>query len=202
MRTFTEHDLDDLAAKLRSGGVAAIPTDTVYGLAARPDHPEAIEAIFRLKARPDSLALPVLAATLDDVLRLLGEMSPTAVTLARRFWPGALTLVLPAPSELARQVGAHDGTVGLRVPALGLTRRLLARSGPLAATSANLHGQPACRSAVEVRAAFSGQPELTGVLDGGPSGTEPSTIVAVRDGEVDLLRSGAIPELELRAALG
>jgi tRNA threonylcarbamoyl adenosine modification protein (Sua5/YciO/YrdC/YwlC family) len=201
VRTFGEHELDELASLLARGHVAAIPTDTVYGLAARPDAPQAVEAIYRLKGRPASLALPVLAATLDDVLRLLEQMPPAAVTLARRFWPGALTLVLPAPDELARQVGSLDGTVGLRVPALGLTRRLLARSGPLAVTSANLHGQPACVSASEVWAAFSGQPEPIGVLDGGPSGTEPSTIVAVRGAELDLLRLGVISEAAIRNAL-
>ena len=109
--------------------------------------------------------------------------------------------MLPAPVELAEQVGSADGTVGLRVPGLELTRRLLARSGPLAVTSANHHGEPACISAAEVRATFSGPPEPVGVLDGGPSGTEPSTIVALRGSELELLRLGAIPEAALLEAL-
>ena len=80
VRTFGEHDLDELASLLRRSHVAAIPTDTVYGLAASPSSARAIEAIYRLKGRPSSLALPVLAATLDDVLALLGQLPPVAVT--------------------------------------------------------------------------------------------------------------------------
>jgi tRNA threonylcarbamoyl adenosine modification protein (Sua5/YciO/YrdC/YwlC family) len=201
VRTFGEHDLDELASLLRRSHVAAIPTDTVYGLAAAPSSARAVEAIYRLKGRPSSLALPVLAATLDDVLALLGQLPPVAVTLARQFWPGALTLVVDAPAELARMVGSETDTIGLRVPALELTRRLLARSGPLAVTSANIHGEPPCTSAAGVRAAFSGAPELVGVLDGGPSATTPSTVVAVRGELIEVLRPGAIADEDLRAAL-
>jgi len=201
VRTFGEHDLDELSALLGAGHVAAIPTDTVYGLAARPDQPRAVEAVYRLKGRPSALALPVLAATLDDVLGLLGQLPPVAVVLARRFWPGALTLVVDAPAELARRVGSQDDTIGLRVPALAVTRRLLARSGPLAVTSANLHGEAPCTDAAQVRAAFGSSPEPIGVLDGGPSSTEPSTVVAVRGGEIEILRAGAIRAEEIAAAL-
>ena len=136
MRTFSEHDLDELASELRSGRVAIIPTDTVYGLAAVLDQPSGIEAIYALKGRPGQMPLPVLAADLDAVLSLLGQLPPAAVVLARHFWPGALTLVVPAPAALAAAAGSQDGTVGVRVPALGVARRLLARSGPLAVTSA------------------------------------------------------------------
>ena len=201
MRSFSEHDLDELASELRSGRVAIIPTDTVYGLAAVLDQPSGIEAIYALKGRPGQMPLPVLAADLDAVLSLLGQLPPAAVVLARHFWPGALTLVVPAPAALAAAAGSQDGTVGVRVPALGVARRLLARSGPLAVTSANRHGEAPCQSAEEARALFFEGPEPLGILDCGPSSDVPSTVVAVRGDEIEILRAGAIAEAELRAAL-
>jgi tRNA threonylcarbamoyl adenosine modification protein (Sua5/YciO/YrdC/YwlC family) len=201
MRTFSEHDLDELASELRRGRVAVIPTDTVYGLAAVPTDAEAVDAIYRLKGRPAEMPLPVLAADLDDVLSLLGHLPPPAVTLARAFWPGALTLVVPAPAELAAAVGSTDGTVGVRVPALGVTRRLLARSGPLAVTSANRHGEPPCQSPADARATFFDGPEPFGVLDGGPSSEVPSSVVKITGEDIAILRHGAVPEAELRKAL-
>jgi tRNA threonylcarbamoyl adenosine modification protein (Sua5/YciO/YrdC/YwlC family) len=202
MRTFGIHDLDEMAALLKEGHVVALPTDTVYGLAARPDQARGIEAIYRLKGRPASLALPILAATLDDVLGLVGRLPSVAVTLARAFWPGALTLVVDASPALARQVCSSEDTVGFRVPDLALARRLLARSGPLAVTSANRHGEEPCTSAADVRACFSRPPQPSGVLDGGAAAGEPSTIVAVRGQGIEILRQGALSEGELRAALG
>jgi len=201
MRTFGSHELDELAATLERGHVAAIPTDTVYGLAARPDRPLAVEMIYSLKGRPPGLALPLLAADLDDVLSLLGQLPPPAVLLARRFWPGALTLVVPAPASLARSVGSADDTVGVRVPALGLTRRLLARSGPLAVTSANRHGEPPCTNPQSVRAVFGDAAEPSGVLDGGESEAAPSTVARIDDGELRILRHGAVAEDRLRSCL-
>ena len=201
MRTFSEHDLDEVASELRHGRVMVIPTDTVYGLAAAPGHPSGIEAIYALKGRPAQMPLPMLAADLEDVLSLLGQLPPAAVVLARRFWPGALTLVVPAPEALANAVGSLDGTVGVRVPALGVARRLLARSGPLAVTSANRHSEPPCQSAEEARALFFEGPEPLGILDCGPSSDAPSTVAAVRGDEIEILRAGAIAEADLRAAL-
>lgn len=201
MRIFTEHDLDELASELRRGRVAVIPTDTVYGLAAVPSDHEAIDAIYRLKGRPAEMPLPVLAADLDDVLSLLGQLPPAAVTLARAFWPGALTLVVPAPDALAQAVGSPDGTVGVRVPALGVARRLLARSGPLAVTSANRHGEPPCQSPAEAQATFIDGPEPFGVLDGGPSSEVPSSVVKITEEGIEILRHGAVPEAEIRTAL-
>jgi tRNA A37 threonylcarbamoyladenosine synthetase subunit TsaC/SUA5/YrdC len=121
--------------------------------------------------------------------------------LARAFWPGALTLVVDAPPALARQVCSETDTVGLRVPGLSLTRRLLARSGPLAVTSANVHGAEPCTSAAEVRSAFARPPEPIGVLDGGPSSTLPSSVVAVHGTQIEIIRAGMISETEIRAAL-
>lgn len=201
MRTFREHDLDELASELRRGRVAVIPTDTVYGLAGVPSNPEAIDAIYRLKGRPAEMPLPVLAADVDDVLSLLGHLPPKAVMLARAFWPGALTLVVPAPSALAEAVGSTDRTVGVRVPAHGVVRRLLARSGPLAVTSANRHGAPPCQSATEARATFVDGPEPFAVLDGGSSADVPSSVVKITEEGIEILRHGAVPDAELTKAL-
>ena len=201
MRIFGPHDLDEMAALARSGHVLAIPTDTVYGLGARPDQSDAVEMIYALKGRPAGLALPLLAADFDDVLSLLGELPPKAVVLARAFWPGPLTLVVPASDELARSVGAVDGTVGIRVPALGVTRRLLARSGPLAVTSANLHGEPPCKTSGEVRAVFGAHLEPIGVLESDGQVAPPSTIASVAGEVISIIREGSIGLAELTAAL-
>jgi L-threonylcarbamoyladenylate synthase len=206
MRTYTEHDLEELAAELRRGRVAAIPTDTVYGLAAVPSQPAAIEAIYVLKGRPAELPLPILAADLDAVLALLGQLPPAAVVLARACWPGALTLVVPAPAPLAAAVGSTDATVGVRVPDHALVRRLLARSGTLAVTSANRHGEPPCLSATQVRATFVEGPEPVGVLaepDSAPeaSSAVPSTVVAVRPEGLEVLREGTLRAAALRRLL-
>jgi tRNA A37 threonylcarbamoyladenosine synthetase subunit TsaC/SUA5/YrdC len=99
-------------------------------------------------------------------------------------------------------VGSVTDTVGVRVPALGVTRRLLARSGPLAVTSANRHGETPCDDADEVRAVFSDSPELVGVLDGGSGGSTASTVATIDGGAVRILRHGAVLEAELRACLG
>jgi len=201
MRIFSSHELDELSSLLGKGHVVALPTDTVYGLAARPDKDNAIEMVYSLKGRPASMVLPLLAADLDDVLSLLGELPPRAVALAKAFWPGALTMVVPAPRDLAASVGGHDGTVGIRVPALGVVRRLLARSGPLAVTSANRHGEAPCMTAREVLDVFGTSFEPVGVLEG-PSGSGiSSTVVRIDDAGISLLREGSLSEVALHDVL-
>lgn len=201
MRTFGADDLAEVAMLLDVGQVVALPTDTVYGLGARPDDVRGVEAIFRMKGRPASLALPILAASLDDAISLVGTLPSAALELARAFWPGPVTLVVEAPERLAHQVRSESATVGLRVPDLELTRQLLARSGPLAVTSANRHGDAPCTSAEEVRRCFARPPRPSGVLDGGISASVASTVVAVRGSTIEILRPGALSEEELRAAL-
>lgn len=180
---------------LESGGLVAVPTETVYGLAARADSPQAVANIYAAKGRPDFNPLIVHVSGLAQAL-LYAEFSPEARVLAEAHWPGPLTLVLPrrADAALADAVTAGLPTVALRAPAHPAMRALLERCDfPLAAPSANRSGfiSPTC--AEHVLASLDGRIDL--VLDGGPTtaGVE-STIVAVRaDGRLEELRPGPIP---------
>jgi L-threonylcarbamoyladenylate synthase len=188
---------------LRSGGLVALPTETVYGLAARADSDSAIAAIDRTKGRPEFNPLIVHAANLRQAEKL-ARFDDRARLLAQRFWPGPLTLVLPVRPEapIASAVTAGLATIAVRVPAHPLMQAVLARAGvPLAAPSANRSGGVSPTSAEHVLASFGeGAPP---VLDGGPCerGLE-STIVALRDAGWQLLRPGPIPESAVAALLG
>ena len=182
------------AAILREGGLVAVPTETVYGLAARADSDAAVARIYEAKGRPSFNPLIVHVASLEQA-RALAEFSPEAERLAAEHWPGPLTLVLPrrAGAGLAEAVTAGLGTLALRMPAHPVMRRLLEECGlPLAAPSANRSGFISPTSAQHVLASLEGR--IDAVLDGGECerGLE-STIAAVRaDGSVEVLRPGPI----------
>jgi len=190
--------------ELEGGQVVAVPTDTVFGLAARADRVEAVEAIFALKGRPAALALPVIVADVAQARALSAGWSEGAEALTGALWPGALTVVVDAVVEPARLLGSEDGSLGFRCPAHDALRDLCRRTGPLAVTSANLHGQPPCTSAEEVAETFSGRPgpRISLALEGGPSGGDPSTVVDCRGPEPVVLRSGALAWSVVREAWG
>jgi L-threonylcarbamoyladenylate synthase len=194
-------DLAAAAALLAAGGVLALPTDTVYGVGARVDRPEAVARLFRVKRRPSTVALPVLVASLEQLAQLQVTWTAKAVALADAFWPGPLTIVVPAPHPLAALVGATTDTVGVRQPADLVLRELLALSGPLAVTSANEHGSPPCHDADEVLAALGGAGGLDAVLDGGRRDGVVSSVVALEGDDWRVLREGAVSASELAAAL-
>ncbi len=180
--------LDAVARVLDAGGVAAIPTDTVWGIAARLDRPDAIAAIFAVKQRPPEVALPVLVASPAMTQSLVGDLDEVAVRLMARFWPGPLTVVVTCPPGLAMLTGATS-TVGLRMPDDPRLLALLEATGPLATTSCNLHGQPPVISAEEA-ASLLGEGDV--VLAGAAGGGRSSTVVQVLDGVVSVLRQGPI----------
>lgn len=192
------------AATLRSGGLVALPTETVYGLAARADSDDAVAAIYRAKGRPDFNPLIV---HVPDVARAqaLAVLDERAQGLAAAFWPGPLTLVLPKRSDarLAGAVTAGLETVALRCPAHPVMRAVLAETGlPLAAPSANRSGGVSPTTAAHVASSLDGRLDL--ILDGGTceAGLE-STIVALRaNGVWQILRPGPIAEAQLSALLG
>ena len=194
--TFYEREggISRAAGILRDGGLVAVPTETVYGLAARADSDAAVARIYEAKGRPSFNPLIVHVASLDQA-RQLAEFSPEAEKLAAKYWPGPLTLVLPRRAEagLAEAVTAGLGTLALRMPAHPAMRRLLEESGlPLAAPSANRSGFISPTTAEHVFASLDGR--IDAVLDGGECkrGLE-STIAAVRaDGSVEVLRPGPI----------
>lgn len=178
----------------------AIPTDTVYGLAADPFQPAAVRQLFRLKRRPEGKPILLLIDSLCHVEQLAGCIPAGFERLASRFWPGPLTVVLPAASA-PEAITAGTGTVAVRwpgyVPALELIR---AARTPLTGTSANISGSEAARSARQVAEQF--HAGLAGILDGGPAGAAtPSTIIDLT-GEPRILREGAIPAAAVLEVLG
>jgi tRNA threonylcarbamoyl adenosine modification protein (Sua5/YciO/YrdC/YwlC family) len=192
-------DLDEVAALLARGDVVAIPTDTVYGLAACMADAGAVARLAMLKRRPASVPIAVLCATAADAMAIAATWPTGAGALAGRFWPGPLTIVVPVDEVVARGVGAEH-SVGLRVPADDTCRALLARTGPLAVTSANPHGEPPASTAQEVRQAFWGE-DLAAVLDDGPREGSVSTVVEVGSDTLAVLREGAIAAVDVLAAL-
>lgn len=191
------------AEVLRAGGPVAVPTETVYGLAARVDSESAIAAIYRAKGRPDFNPLIVHVTGLEQAERL-ARFDDRARLLAKQFWPGPLTMVLPLRdgAPIASAVTAGLPTIALRVPAHPLMRAVLREVGvPLAAPSANRSGSVSPTSAAHVLASFGDEAPL--VLDGGfcERGLE-STIVALRERGWQLLRPGPIAESAVAAVLG
>ena len=141
--------LDRAADAIRAGGIVALPTDTLYGLAADPFSEPAVRRLVSVKGRTFARALPLIAADLAQIVAQLGELSTLARVLAARFWPGPLTLLVPAPEGVAAEVSGGTGRVGVRVPAHGVARGLCHASGRvLTATSANLTGRAATQDPV------------------------------------------------------
>jgi tRNA threonylcarbamoyl adenosine modification protein (Sua5/YciO/YrdC/YwlC family) len=184
----------EIARALMGGGVAVIPTDTVYGLAASLTEPGAIERVFELKGRPPTKSLPVLGASLD-ALRVIAAFDGDAEALGRKHWPGPLTLVLArAPGFVVDLGGDWSSTVAVRVPDRAVTLELLEITGPLAVTSANRSGEEPASTPAEARAAFGADVPL---LDDGPLAGEVSTVLSLVAGRT-ILREGAIPATDLR----
>ena len=192
--------LDETVAALGRGEVVALPTDTVYGVGALLADQRAVERLFAVKSRPRDVALPVLVGGVDDVDALGLEWSAPVRALAEGFWPGALTIIVAAPTELAQRVGATD-SVGVRWPRHELLNAVLARCGPLAVTSANEHGRAPCTSAADIAATTWAAP-VAGVLDAGTCDGAVSSVVEVRGTRWWLRREGAIGAGAIRAVLG
>jgi L-threonylcarbamoyladenylate synthase len=191
--------IQEAAKWILNGGVVAVPTDTLYGLAADPFSADAIARVVAVKGRPAERALPLIAADAAQVVLHLGALSALAMRLVERFWPGPLTLLVSAPPSLAREVTGGTGKVGIRVPADNVARAICAMAGrPVTATSANLSGEPATASPDEVERTLGDRIDL--LIDTGPTrGGAASTIVDVTGAEPVLIRAGAIPWQELLA---
>ena len=184
-------------AVLRAGGLVAFPTDTVYGVGSLAFDDQAIERLFKAKERAQSKAIAVLIGEIRQLSRVAGQVTPAALRLARRFWPGALTLVVASHPDLPHNLSPQP-TIGVRMPDHAFARALLRRAGPLATTSANLSGGANPRNAQDVLAQLVGRVEL--VIDGGevPGGI-PSTVVDCTQDLPKILREGAITEGAIRA---
>ena len=185
---------------LRSGGVVGFPTDTAYGLAANPFDPGAVEEIFRIKGRPEDKPILLLVDSMA-MAHSLTHIAPAAAAVCGRFWPGPLTVVLPARSHVPHAITAGSGSVGLRLPEAPFAQRLMgALQGPVTATSANLAGRPTAVTAEEVREQLDGRLEI--LIDGG---TLPerggSTVFDMTAEPPRVLREGPVPRAALEAVL-
>jgi tRNA threonylcarbamoyl adenosine modification protein (Sua5/YciO/YrdC/YwlC family) len=185
------------AAVLEAGQTAALPTETFYGLAVDCSNAEALLALNRLKRKPENSPLLLLMGEPSQVVEVADSVPPKFEELAQLFWPGPLTLVIPASPRLPAEVSGGLGTVAVRVPGLALPRHLARALGkPVTGVSANLHGQRPCRTAADVAAIFPDGVEV--ILDGGPSqGGAPSTIIDLTREPPMVLREGILPSSSL-----
>jgi L-threonylcarbamoyladenylate synthase len=196
-----EERLDDAVGTLLSSGIVALPTETFYGLAVDSGDGAALRKLNRLKKKEEGSPILLLAASREQAEETAASMPAFYEGLARSFWPGPLTLVIPAASSLPPEVSGGRGTVAIRVPGLALPRALARALGrPVTGISANIHGEPPCRSAGEVAAAFSSGIDM--ILDGGTTqGGAPSTIIDLTGERPRLLREGVLPSFSLRPFL-
>jgi len=193
--------ISDAAEIIRAGGLVAFPTETVYGLGANALDPAAVQKIFEMKGRPETSPLIVHVSSVEMARAIVAEWPPLAEELARQWWPGPLTLVLPKKSVVPDIVTAGLPTVGVRMPNHPVALELIEKAGvPVAAPSANRFTGLSPTTPDHVRAAFG---DAVPVLEGGPCavGIE-STVVAIEDGQLKLLRPGMISlgEIEQPAA--
>jgi L-threonylcarbamoyladenylate synthase len=198
----SDSELEQAVAILRAGGLVAFPTETVYGLGADASNPAAVRKIFEVKGRPATHPVIVHLADAVQLANWAQEVPETARRLARKFWPGPLTVILRRASRVSDVVTGGQDTVALRVPSHPVALRLLARfGGGVAAPSANRHGRVSATTAEHVRSEFGAAVEC--VLDGGEAqvGIE-STIVDLSGGTPTLLRPGWITVSEIEDTLG
>jgi len=183
-------------------GLIVLPTDTVYGIGCDAFSAFAVNSLLETKGRGRQSPPPVLIPSLDTLRALTDNPPEVAFTLAEKFWPGALTMILRAQPSLSWDLGETRGTVGLRMPNHELALALLKEVGPLAVSSANLTGEPAAQNVDEAQKYFA---EKVGVyLDGGPSTSrKPSTIVDLTEsGKVKIVRLGVLTLAQIKKAVG
>ena len=196
MLSQAENDISTAGEILKNGGVVAIPTETVYGLAANALDGRAVAKIFEAKCRPQDNPLIVHISRLEQIEPLVSEVSETALALAAEFWPGPLTMVLPKSDIVPDEVTCGLDSVGIRMPASPIARQIIDKAGvPLAAPSANLSGKPSPTRAAHVAEDMTGR--IDAIVEGGSCavGVE-STVVSLCGERPLLLRPGAVtPEM-------
>ncbi len=185
-----------------TGKVVAFPTDTFYGLGVDPFNLAAVNQIFRIKRRSYDRPLPLLVSSLDQAADLTIDPPSQFFRLAEKFWPGPLTIIVPASRQIPLKVTGNTGRVALRLPKSALAVALIEAAGrPLTGTSANLTEHPACATAEEVEIQIGDTVPL--ILDGGPTpGDLASTIIEVDDDGWQIQRHGPVTEAELKEFLG
>lgn len=195
-------DIGFAAGLIKQGELVAVPTETVYGLASNGLDPEAVEKIYIVKGRPETKPINLLVSGMEDVEKLCSDIPKEAYTLAEKFWPGPLTMILLKKPKVPDIVTAGGATVGVRCPDSEKTLKLIKLSGvPLATPSANPSGQPSPKTFEKVMEYFDGS--IAGAIDGGECavGVE-STIVDMTSFPPKILRQGGLSREKLCDALG
>lgn len=196
-----------VAERIRNGEVMGMPTDTFYGLAADPYNLRAVDRVYEIKSRSHHKPLSLLIESVDQAEDLAKPLPDEFYALAKRFWPGPLTLIVQAAPRLPLKVTANTGNIAIRVPAAEIPLAIIRKAKlPITATSANLSGASECTTAAEVRDQLADR--ITMIVDGGPSPrTVASTIVDLTVDEIGkpvwrVQREGAIPAQEIAETLG
>ncbi len=176
---------------LKSGGIIAIPTDTVYGLGADPFNPDAVQKLYTIKGRPEGKPIPLVLGSVEDVNKVAQNLPGFFFHLTERFWPGGLTIIVES-KNLLPQLTADGNTVGLRIPNQPLLLQILQEfGGPIAITSANLSGEPAATSPQEFSDELSAKIDYI-VDDGQTPGPIPSTVYDISVSPPKIRREGVI----------
>jgi L-threonylcarbamoyladenylate synthase len=192
--------LERAAAAVRRGKVVAVPTDALYSLVADPFNLRAVSGVFRAKGREIHRSLPLLVGDLMMAEDLAGELSNRFFLLARKYWPGPLTIIVPASAKVPLKVTGNTGRLALRQSRSNLANQLVTMlNHPLIATSANISGKPTCRSGIDVFGMMDGRVDL--VVDGGMCGGTGATTVDVSEPAWRVIREGAVPEKEIAECL-
>lgn len=192
--------LERAAAAVRRGKVVAIPTDALYTLVADPFNLGAVVGVFRAKGREAHRSLPLLVGDIMMAEELASELSNRFYILARRFWPGPLTIIVPASAKVPLKVTGNTGRLALRQTRCKVANDLIGiLNHPLISTSANISGHPTCRSGIEVFGTMDGRVDL--VVDGGICAGAGATTVDITEPYWKLIRAGAVDEKEIAECL-
>jgi len=192
--------IEKAAALIRRGGVVAIPSDALYMLIADPMNLQAVGRVFKAKGRESSRSLPLLVPDILAAEELAAEVTSRFYLLARHFWPGPLTIIVPAAAKVPLKVTGMTGRLGLRHSEARAIQRLLEAVGhPVIGTSANISGQPTSRTGIEVFASMDGAVDL--VLDGGLCAGEGATTVDITEPYWKVIKQGSVTEKELEECL-
>ncbi len=196
----SDEAIERAAQTVRRGKIVAIPTEGLYTIIGDPFNLQAVSRVFQAKGRETTRSLPLLVSDHLMVEDLAREVSTRFVLLVRRFWPGPLTIIVPAAAKVPLKVTGNTGRLGVRHCRSAVANKLIARLGqPLIATSANVSGQPTCHSGIEVFGTMDGQVDL--VLDGGFCAGPGNTTVDITEPEWKVIREGLITERDLEECL-
>jgi L-threonylcarbamoyladenylate synthase len=193
--------LERAAALIRRGRVVAVPSDALYTLVADPFSLRAVSLVFKAKGREPHRSLPLLVRDALMAEEYAGELNNRFFLLTRRFWPGPLTIIVPASAKLPLKVTGNTGRLAMRQSRSEVANQLIAiLNQPLISTSANMSGNPTCRSGIEVFGMMDGRVDL--VLDGGVCAGQGATTVDITEPMWKVIRAGAIDEKQIAECLG